>query len=384
MRTVNRVRGTLLSLVCAAAGCGVEPSAPSGPIERTTSSLTTQPLANPRWNVLVLVYLKTDFTYSDANGVSRHVVATMTHDEVKRVEPAARLFFGSDVSYLTNGNMQADVTVRYPSTLASLSTIGEEFWPSYDDTAAEHDPRYDSIVVVWDATGTDQKTGEAVSLTKDYGGVAAPMGTRQTYATIPTDNISVENRNVFKHEWGHSILFYHDAAGIAPTPPADNHINATDKQYVNCLNQQPYILVDETPSNPIPRSIYNNYVGFTHDYYSGQTATADQPRRCLGITPQAWLAGGPVTKPNPNGGLTAAITITSEWTTGYCGEIVVSNTSAQPLDWAVRVTVSGQVYTLWNANYQQTDNQLELAGQDWNRSLAPGQRTQSIGFCANR
>jgi hypothetical protein len=32
-------------------------------------------------------------------------------------------------------------------------------------------------------------------------------------------------------------------------------------------------------------------------YYSGNTATADQPARRLGITPEAWMLGGPVTRP---------------------------------------------------------------------------------------
>jgi cellulase/cellobiase CelA1 len=383
MRTMNRVGGALLSLVCAAAGCGVEPSTPSGEIETTTTALTTLPLVNPRWNVLVLVYQQTDFTYTDANGRSRHVVANMSQDEAMRAYTAARKFFETDVPYLTTGNMQPDVTFRYPSKLASLSPFGGAFWPSYDDVAAEHDPHYDSIVVVWDASGTDQATGETVYLT-NYGGLTPPMGTGQTYATIPIDSVSLDNRNVFKHEWGHSILFYQDAAGIAPKPAADNHINDTTTRYVNCLNQQPYILTDESDSNLIPRSIYNDHVGFTHDYYSGRTATADQPGRCLGITPQAWLAGGPVTKPSAAGGLTAAITITSEWTTGYCADVVVTNTSAQSVDWALRIPVSGQVSTLWNATYQQTDNHLDLAGQDWNRKLAPGQSTQSVGFCANR
>jgi hypothetical protein len=70
--------------------------------------------------------------------------------------------------------------------------------------------------------------------------------------------------------------------------------------YVNCFTGDPYILVDETDLNPIPNSIYNNYSGFTHDYYSGQTATADEPTRCLGINANAWASGGPVSGPLTN------------------------------------------------------------------------------------
>lgn len=41
----------------------------------------------------------------------------------------------------------------------------------------------------------------------------------------------------------------------------------------------------------------NNESGFTHEYYSGQTAAWSEPSRCLGITPEAWATGGPVSKP---------------------------------------------------------------------------------------
>jgi hypothetical protein len=54
---------------------------------------------------------------------------------------------------------------------------------------------------------------------------------------------------------------------------------------------------DENEMFPIPNSIYNNESGFTHDYYSGTTATPDQPTRCLGITAAAWASGGPVSGP---------------------------------------------------------------------------------------
>jgi hypothetical protein len=55
--------------------------------------------------------------------------------------------------------------------------------------------------------------------------------------------------------------------------------------------------MDESDLNPVPNSIYNDQSGFTHDYYSGTTALATAPSQCLGITPAAWAAGGPVTRP---------------------------------------------------------------------------------------
>ena len=113
---------------------------------------------------------------------------------------------------------------------------------------------------------------------------------------------SSDQRNVFKHEWGHSILFYYDAAGTAPKPTVDNHINDTTNRYVHCGSGAPYILLDDSDSVPITNSIYNDRSGFTHDYYSGTTATPDHPDRCLGVTPAAWASGWPVTRPIPHPG----------------------------------------------------------------------------------
>jgi hypothetical protein len=100
-------------------------------------------------------------------------------------------------------------------------------------------------------------------------------------------------RNTLKHEWGHAILFYYEAAGTAPAPAVDNH---QPDAYVHCGTERGYVLVDETQDERIPNSIYNNRSGFTHDYYSGTTALASAPDFCLGITRAAWASGGPVTK----------------------------------------------------------------------------------------
>jgi hypothetical protein len=51
---------------------------------------------------------------------------------------------------------------------------------------------------------------------------------------------------------------------------------------------------NEVFADSLPNSLYNNISGFTHDYYSGLTARAEDPTRCLGISPQAWAYGGPV------------------------------------------------------------------------------------------
>ena len=272
---------------------------------------TAQAAENPHWKILVLIYRSTDFSYTDNLGSQHRVVASMTQEEVDRATQAATRFFEVDVPALTSGNMYPVLTIRYPSrTLTQLDPFCG-FWPSAVNTAPERDPAFDSVVVIWDGSGVDLITSQPAYL-QNCGGLTQPTGTGQTYSTFQVDSVSSDQRNIFKHEWGHSILWYFEAAGTAPQPAVNNHINNTDTRYVHCPTGEVYILQDETDNNPIPNSIYNSTSGFTHDYYSGTTAKPETPTQCLGITPEAWASGGPVTKP----GGQQAIEIIETWTGG--------------------------------------------------------------------
>jgi hypothetical protein len=249
--------------------------------------------------VLVLIYDRTDFTYTDQFG-THHLMGQIPPEQVAAAAANATRFVNTDIPALTSGNMIPTLTVRYPGTLRTLTAFGAAWWPSTADTAPDRDVAFDSVIVIWQPTVVDQGTGE-LRWIGNAAGLTAYMGTAQTYATIIIEAATLYGHlNVFKHEWGHSILFYYDAAGTAPRPTVENHTTAGT--YVDCVTGQDYIWIDETDANPIPNSIYNNAGGFTHGYYSGTTALASDPlRTCLGITPLAWATGGPVSKPGtPN------------------------------------------------------------------------------------
>ena len=250
---------------------------------------------NPSWKILVLVYENTDFTFTDNQGQLHHFIAEMNPLEKQKIEYAILRFTKEDIPTLTNCNMIPTLTIRYVShSLSSLSTVScNDFAPSPWDISEDLDPGFDSVITIWDGSGKDTITGQDLSIAGCA--YAWGMGRGQTYDAIYVDAVHYIERNVFKHEWGHSILFYYDAVGTAPKPAVDNHINDTTNNYVNCLTGQSYIFEDETDVNPIPNSIYNNLLGFTHDYYSGKTAKIDNPTKCLGITSSAWASGGPVT-----------------------------------------------------------------------------------------
>ncbi len=248
---------------------------------------------HPSWKILVLIYRETDFEVTDDKGTYHHYVASISQTEMEQAALAARQFVEIDIPALTSGNMVPEITVRFPErALNELTPNGGGWWPSPADTMAERSPEFDSVIVVWDPRVFDLANNNYEWI-GSADGLASYSGTGQTYLAMQVDAAVYRgHRNVFKHEWGHSILYYFDAMGTAPKPTVSNHTDATD--YVNCITGQFYVWQDETLADPIPNSIYNNESGFTHDYYSGMTATVDEPSHCLGITPEAWALGGPV------------------------------------------------------------------------------------------
>ena len=248
--------------------------------------------SSPHWKILVLIYPRLDFTYQGSDGQSHHAVATMTQSEQDQAAASAKAFVANDIPALDSGYMVPSVTVRFPGTLTRLDATDNGWWPSPGDTASDRDPNFDSVIVIWDPNVVDLTTGRSEFI-GTAAGLTPSMGLGQTYVTMILDAaISYGHRNVFKHEWGHSILFFFDAAGTAPTPTVTNHAGPND--YVHCPTGKMYVWEDETLAHPIPNSIYNDTSGFTHDYYSGTTATPDQPTRCLGITKKAWQSGTPL------------------------------------------------------------------------------------------
>ena len=247
------------------------------------------PGPTPSWKILVLIYEHTDFSFADG-ALSRRVVADLTAEETAFAASEAAAFVGRDIPTLDSHQMRPSLEIRYPGTITDLESFCG-WWPAPWRIAADLDPTFDSVIVIWDSTGTDVNSGQPYNL-QDCAGLTLPNGTGQTFSTLQIDGFPPNRfRNTLKHEWGHSILFYYEAAGSAPTPSVDNHQPGA---YVHCGTGEGYVLVDETQDQPIRNSIYNNRSGFTHDYYSGTTALASDPDACLGITRAAWASGGPV------------------------------------------------------------------------------------------
>ena len=110
-------------------------------------------------------------------------------------------------------------------------------------------------------------------------------------------------------------------------------------------------------------------------------------------------AGHPVTDidlrlncPGGGTGLPVVLTKTTDFVSGYCATVTVTNNTAASVDWNVNFSIAqfggGTIYTFWNAVYTANGSQITNVHADpanpWNKTLQPGESTHDIGFCANR
>jgi GH18 family chitinase len=90
--------------------------------------------------------------------------------------------------------------------------------------------------------------------------------------------------------------------------------------------------------------------------------------------------------PPPAGTVTARLTITADWTSGYCATVAVTNSGGTKVaGWKVDVPdVQGTLSGLWNGKYTMEGSTMHLSGPDWNPDLAAGATNSDAGFCASR
>lgn len=92
--------------------------------------------------------------------------------------------------------------------------------------------------------------------------------------------------------------------------------------------------------------------------------------------------------PPPSGGpLSASFTVLTDWGSGYCVELGVTNpTATQTTNWGV--TFNPQQATLgdtWNGTFNVGVTTVTVVpAQTWNRTIAPGATNNSVGLCLNR
>jgi endoglucanase len=88
---------------------------------------------------------------------------------------------------------------------------------------------------------------------------------------------------------------------------------------------------------------------------------------------------------NPPSLIKTTVKITSDWGTGYCADLAVTNTGTVSEIWKVSFAVQGTINQMWNATYSQAGSVVSAQGVSYNNVIAAGATiSPTIGFCANR
>jgi endoglucanase len=89
------------------------------------------------------------------------------------------------------------------------------------------------------------------------------------------------------------------------------------------------------------------------------------------------------TTPPPTGGCKATHRVTSSWSGGYSGEIVIENRAAAINGWTFTFSTPGVTVTQgWNGTWSDKGDLVEVGNATWNGSLGTG-GTATIGYNAN-
>jgi hypothetical protein len=87
------------------------------------------------------------------------------------------------------------------------------------------------------------------------------------------------------------------------------------------------------------------------------------------------------------GGATSGVEFTliesTTWTTGFCSDATVTNTTAEPIVWEVRSEVPGTITSIWSAEYVIDADDHVFTGVSWNAEL-PAFGSTTFGFCGER
>lgn len=74
----------------------------------------------------------------------------------------------------------------------------------------------------------------------------------------------------------------------------------------------------------------------------------------------------------------------SDWSTGYCEQVTVTNTGTVAADWSIRLTVDGTLAQSWSCAMSPAGGgSYSVSGVDFNRHLEPGANA-GFGFCASK
>ncbi len=94
-----------------------------------------------------------------------------------------------------------------------------------------------------------------------------------------------------------------------------------------------------------------------------------------------------VVNPEPSTYITGSYNVQTDWGSGYCVDLFVTNNQSEPTTaWVATLNLNGTVLTgAWNLDTSASTGEIAITpAQAWNSVIAPGQTLAVGGFCANR
>ena len=101
------------------------------------------------------------------------------------------------------------------------------------------------------------------------------------------------------------------------------------------------------------------------------------------IQPTPTTTPGTSATASPVNVLTSQVQIQSDWGTGYCADVTVTNAGRSSMTWQISLQVTGTISQFWNAHVSQKGSSITASGLDWNSVIDP-QSSRDFGFCATR
>jgi Cellulose binding domain len=141
-----------------------------------------------------------------------------------------------------------------------------------------------------------------------------------------------------------------------------------------------------TANDPYPIPEVQVAAGATYSNSTPWTVWPNCPATAIQLTLFSWDAGAlatitiPVGADNPPPSCTASYQTISEWSSGFVGQVTVTNPTGAPISrWSVTFAYPGdqQVTGWWNAVAQQRDRELSATNAAWDGNIPPG---ASVGF----
>jgi endoglucanase len=95
-----------------------------------------------------------------------------------------------------------------------------------------------------------------------------------------------------------------------------------------------------------------------------------------------------MTPPPPKGNFSVQVATQSDWQTGYCATVTVTNNGQSAGNWTVSAPIEGLINNIWNATAMPmgtsgATTNITFVGVSFNDNLAPGANT-AFGFCAQK